>query len=159
MANLSLRSIESSNLPAQHKSSLRRLFDHGMARHGGTLSRVKAHAVGGAHAMRKGGEGILTGAALGAASVHLAGGLDFAPTDKFTVPVDAVLGVAGLAASVALAHEPFADDMANVGMSALSIFAYRKSADYMAKRKAASPAHGDFGADKQDRIIALARQM
>jgi len=159
MADLSLRSVESSNLPVAQKSALRRLYEGTMSRSGGGFARVKMHAISGVQAVRKGSEGVVVGGILGMAEVELTGGLDYKLTEETEVPIDAALGVLGLVGSTMLAGESYAEDMANVGQSALTVFAYRKSKDYWAKR-AASP-KGDIGFDgySSDRIIRAASGM
>lgn len=160
MADLSLRAIESSNLPATQKSSLRRLFDGAMSRSPGSYARAKLHVVSGAQAMRKGGEGVVMGCTLGAASVYFKRGLDM-HVGQMSIPVDAAIGVVGLVGSTVFAAEGYAEDMANAGQSALTVFAFRKSAEYFAKQAAAPKAKGDFGFDgySSDRIIQAAANM
>lgn len=166
MADLSLfRSVESSNLPPAHKSALRRFADSMMTRHGGTYQRAAVHVKEGAHALRQGGESAITGGVLGAAHVYLPTGLDMKK-----VPLDLVLGVGGLVGGVAMANEGVGADLRNVGASAVTVFAFRKTTDFLAAKRRASggivgfaaKVAGEFGAEGQsdvgeDPIIATAR--
>lgn len=153
MADLSIARLESSNLPVAQKSAIKRFYENAMSRHGGSISRVKAHAVGTGHAVRKGGEGLVVGAVLGAFSSHSKTGLDI---EK--VPVDAAAGVLLLGASVMFAGESVAPDLANAGGNALAVFGFRKTEDYMNKRK--STVAGEYGSTYgKDPIVELARRM
>lgn len=95
------------------------------------VSAVKQTAMATGNAVRQGGESVLVGGLLGVAHVELATGLDVKK-----VPLDAALGVLGLGAGVAFAHEEFARDMQNIGSAALTTFAFRKSFELAAKKKA-----------------------
>lgn len=144
MSNLSLhRHVAHSNLPSHVKSNLRAWYDGAMSKHGGALSRAKIHAVESAHAVRQGGESIVTGAALGAIEQSLAGGLDYK-----RIPIDGALAVAGLVGGVMLAHENVGADLRNVGAAGAAIFSYRKMGQAVAARRN-SVAHGesDVGVD------------
>lgn len=165
--DISLARVESSNLPASQKSSIRRIYEATMGKYGGSISRARIHAIEGGHAVRQTGESIVTSAALAAAHVHLPTGLDYKK-----VPVDGVIGALGMIAGVSLAHEGVGADLRNVGASGISIFTFRKVFQLLAEKKlqaggmpggligpAGPPvAHGetDFG---EDPIIAAARAL
>ena len=136
---------------------------------GNALGSAKKHVESGAQAVRQGGEALLVGALLAAIDVYgPKGGLDI-PLDKshkYAMPIDGAIGVAGLIAGVVLAGEEFAPDMRNAGATAMGIFAYRKSQNYlaiMARKSGKLPAYQfsdsyakadgatvlDFGASKE----------
>jgi hypothetical protein len=129
------------------------------------MARAKLHAAAAGQGLRQGGESLLVGGLLGAASVELKTGLDVKK-----VPIDAVVGVLGLVGGAAMAHEEFGVDLRNAGASALSVFSYRKTQAFLAAKKTAAGGtpgftvhgddegfvpHGDIGAE--DPIIAAAR--
>lgn len=126
--------IEGSNMSPSKKSALRRWFDSratGMvARHGG---RVMKHATEGLHAARQGGESLVSGAILAAVDVEV--GLDVKK-----VPVDLVGGIGFMALGTAMAgHESGLNcDARNVGASALTVFAYRKTYALLHEKKTAA---------------------
>jgi len=196
-----LAPISSSNMTAPQKSALRSAFDRAMG--GGRMAKAKRHAIETAHTVRGGAESALTGAALGAVHASMANGLDYvvkpaqgagtvpgpdgtlAPArEAITVPIDGLIAAAGLVGAIAMAGESdgisgsgVSADLRNVGMTALGVFAFRKSADLVAakRRKDGKPsggtvpsakslihsmmsAHGEtsgFGAESNDPILAL----
>jgi hypothetical protein len=150
---------------------------------GGGLTRAKKHIEASVNIVRGGGEAAITGAALGALDCALPNGLDI-PVDKagkFQMPADALVAVAGLAGGVALAHEEYGTDLRNVGMSAMSVFSFRKARDFTAlkmREKGKTPgyqtsasyhsaatgtkaaAHGEFAGEMtggEDPIVAAGR--
>lgn len=161
---ISYRSIAGSNLPGHQKSALARLVER-VGGPGAALSRAKAHAMATGNAVRQGGESVVVGGLLGVAHVELKGGLDVKK-----VPVDAVGGAACLIAGVALAHEEYGRDLTNAGAAALSVFAFRKTAEFAAKKKlergAGAPGgriagedyFADYGAE-DDAILRAARAL
>lgn len=165
MADLSLFQIDRSNLPSGQKSAIRRFYE-GITTSGG-LARAKTTAVEAGHAVRQGGEAVVTGAALGAVHVYMRNGLDAA---NGKVPIDAVVGALGMVGGVALANDGVGPDLRNMGAAALSVFAFRKSFAVLAKKHAPG---GKFGADDsyldtisgdesdvgEDPIIAAARRL
>jgi hypothetical protein len=160
MADISLRAVESSNLPASQKSAFARWYDSSVGKYSGGMARAKKHVVGTGAAVRKGGEGLIVGAVLGAASAHLKGGLDMklTATSATTIPLDAAGGALLLGASILWAHEEVAPDLANAGANAWAVFGFRKTEEYMNKAKggATVTGEGDFG---EDPIIRLARRL
>ncbi len=156
------------------------------AKHGIGGASMK-HVSAGASMVREVGEGMLTGAALGAAHAMLPTGLDI--DGKF--PLDAAIAGLGILGGVGMAHEEFGQDLRNVGASASTIYSFRKMYAFAAAKKMAdmsrppelripgdrvqeqnvlmqkqqagkSPAlaaHGDFGQDpgQEDPVIAAAR--
>lgn len=99
-----------------------------------------------------GEEGVVAGA-LGAVHASRDSGLD-----AKSIPIDGVLAVIGFAGAVALDGDPIATDVRNIGSAGLAVFAFRKTADLIAKKRGtqgvskgvrpgATKVHGDFGAD------------
>lgn len=122
---ITFQSLANSNMPAEQKSAIRRWYESSMGPGGGnTYALAKLHAKAGLEGVRSGGEAIVTGSILGTMHAMLPTGLDVKK-----VPMDAVLGVAGLAAGAVLAQEEIGPDARNVGAAALSIFAFRKTHD------------------------------
>jgi hypothetical protein len=175
-----LNAVEGSNIPSRQKSLIRRYYENALGHGGRGLGRVKAHAMGAAHVLRQGGESVVVGAALGALHVELPTGLDVHIGSSPAIPADAVLGVVGLAGAVLLAHEEVSSDLRNAGSAAATVFAFRKTHDFLAARAASkgvtpgsvvaatssastagataatAAAHGDFG---EDPITQLARSL
>lgn len=155
----SLAAVESSNLSYGQKSAIRRMYE----RLGGSsaMARAKHHVAATGHTVRQGGEALIVGGALGA--LHQQKGLDMNIRGKVTIPVDGAVAAAGLIGGVALAHEEYGSDLRNMGAAALSIFAFRKTAEYMAKRSGVpvrAAGEFEFGAEtvEADPIVAFARQ-
>lgn len=160
-SNLTVKELEDSGAPGV--SAIKKWYDSAKGA-GNAIARAKMHAAAAGQGMRQGGESLLVGGLLGAASVHLKTGLDVKK-----VPLDAVVGALGIVGGAAMAHEEFGVDLRNTGAAALSVFAYRKTQAYLAeKAKAAGKTPGfevhgddehfvnhDFGAE--DPIIAAAR--
>jgi hypothetical protein len=161
MAAHPLALVSSSNLPAHEKSAIRQWYNRmtGKVSHvfrgGGSMSR-HVHASG--HALRQGGEALVTGAVLGALHVNLSTGLDVK-----RVPIDAVAGAVLLLSGGA--HSEVAQDLRNAGGTALGIYAFRKTHDFLEERKRArggvagsaikkAGMHGEFAGDP---IIEAAR--
>lgn len=128
---LSYHSIAQSNLPSHEKSKFIRLAESLRGGGGRALARARTHAVATGCTVRQGGESILVAGALAAAHVELPQGLDL----KGKIPLDAVIGAAGLLGSIVFAHEEVATDLRNAGASALSIFTFRKAHDYLEMKK------------------------
>jgi hypothetical protein len=83
--------------------------------------------------------------------------------------VDLALAAVGLGAGIAMADEN-SQDLRNVGATALGIYTFRKTADLLAAKKAASGGtsggkmHGDFDAIKdsdmgEDPIVTAAKEL
>lgn len=160
-SNLTVKELEDSGAPGV--SSIKRWYDS--ARGGSSaMARAKLHASAAGQGLRQGGESLLVGGLLGAASVQLKTGLDVKK-----VPIDAAVGVIGLIGGAAMAHEEFGVDLRNAGAAGLSVFAYRKTQAFLAeKAKAAGKTpgfevHGDDegfvngDAGAEDPIVAAAR--
>lgn len=153
-----LAAVSSSNLSYGQKSAIRRMYE----RLGGSsaIGRVKSHAMGTAHAIRQGGESLIVGGALGA--LHQQMGLDVSIQGKVTIPVDGAVGAVGLLGGIALAHEEYGADLYNMGSAAAAVFAFRKTAEFVAKKKgqpvrAAGESGYEFGAESEDPIVSWAR--
>lgn len=164
MADVSLATIQSSNLPSSQKSAIRRLYES-MGGSGSALDRVRAAAVTSGEAIRQGGESVVVGAVLGAAHVYLPQGLNMKVGQKVNVPIDAAAGALLMGAAVLMSDEPVAEDLRNAGASALSVFSFRKTYEVLAKKRAPG---GKFagedgwfaGADpSEDPVIAAARAL
>ncbi len=129
-------------------------------------ARAKLHAAAAGKGLRQGGESLLVGGLLGAASVALPTGLD-----AKKVPIDAVVAAVGICGGAMMAHEEYGVDLANAGAASAAVFAYRKTQDFMAAKARAAgkkpgfEVHGDdegfvphgedFGAE--DPVVAAAR--
>lgn len=161
-----LRHVESSNLPHAEKSMFRKYFDR---MSGGHMARAKKHVAAGGNTIRQGGGALMVGGILGAISAKLPNGLDANVRGK-TVPVDALVAVAGLGLGVVAAHEEFGQDLTNAGATATGIFAFRQTEKLVkakmgqAASKPALPAKakvaGDYGADYgEDPIVRAARNL
>lgn len=140
---------------APSKSTVRRWLDKvtGLGSAGGALhSKAKMTAL----AMRSGLEGAFTGAALGALDAELANGLDF-----HKVPIDAAVGVGGLAVAVLMSDEEYAQDACHVGAASLAVFSFRQSKKFLAGKKlAAIPSvAGEFSGETDDPILRAARRL
>lgn len=125
------------------------------------VSRWKSRASEGALSVRQVGEGALTGAALGLAHAELKDGLDF-----HKIPIDGVVGLLGIVAAVVQSDEPYAHDLRNIGTAGATVFAFRKTYDLMAAKKAESSkltagagAHGEYDLGAEDPVIAAARNL
>jgi len=153
-----LAAVHSSNLSYGQKSAIRRMYER-LSGSGG-LARAKSHVAATGHAVRQGGESLIVGGALGA--LHQQQGLDMNIKGKVTVPVDGVVGAVGLIGGVAMAHEEFGADLRNMGAAAAAVFAFRKTAEFVARKKgqpvrAAGESGYEFGAEGEDPIVAWAR--
>lgn len=157
--SMSITKLESSNLPASQKSAIRRMYE----KIGGSsaMGRVRSHAMATGHAVRQGGESLVVGGILGYAHQELKGGLDIDIQGKVKVPLDGVVAVAGLGASVFMAGEEIAPDLRNAGAAAAAILAFRKTSEFVAKKKgqpARIAGEFEFGHESgEDPIIEYAR--
>jgi hypothetical protein len=156
--------VASSNLPHREKSAIRQWYE----RVSGTVAHpihsirgMTRHVPHTVSALRQGGESLIVGGALGALHVELPTGLDVKK-----IPVDAVAGAVLLAAGSAASE--VAQDMRTAGSTALGVYAFRKTHDFLEEKKrqrggAAGSAvkkagmHGEFG--NEDPIIAAARAL
>jgi len=156
-------------------SSLRRFYDKYM----GTqfAPRAKHHLTVGGEALRAGGESLIVGSALGAIHASMPTGLDIKVSGKTAakpvyLPADAVVAAIGLIGSAAMGpNDAVGTDLRNSGAAAASVFAFRKTADYIAGMRSkknqpaysALSAHGenDWASDAgaEDPIVAAARHL
>lgn len=136
-----LARVESSNLPAAQKSSIRRLYER--VRSGGTRAygTVKSVAGAGVRAVKVGGEGLVTGGAI--AGLEHVQEQSWVPSALKNVPVAPVVGAVGLVGSVVLHAEEFSADMATVGAVGLGIYARDQTAKFLAGH--AGSMHGEEG--------------
>jgi len=158
-----LAKVESSNLPAAQKSSIRRLYER--VRHGGmahAYGTVKSVAGAGVRAVKVGGEGLVTGGAI--AGLEHAQGMSWVPNALKKVPVAPVVGAVGLLGSVVLHAEEFSGDMATVGAVGLGIYARDQVGKFLAGH---SSVHGEFAGEGypncddigEDPIVKKARSL
>jgi putative hemolysin len=165
-SHITFDSLAKSNMPAAQKSAIRRWYENNIAADGaqGAIARAKMHASVAVENVRAGGEALIVGGGLGAlAATH---GLDY-KAGTASVPIDASLGIAALATSAAMAHTPFAGDARNAGITALGVFAFRKTYGVIAelqKKNGKTPVafagedvDADFGGE--DPIISAARAL
>jgi hypothetical protein len=168
-------SVAGSNMQPEAKSAVARWFDK--MRGGGiqqTFSRYRGHVAESGHALRQSGESVVVGGLLGATHAAFKDGLDLGGK----VPLDAVVGVAGMLGGVAMANDGVGADLRNAGAAGLSVFAFRKGYSLTAEvraKKGLAPgaklgAHGDSDytdidgniADDdmgEDPIVAAARKL
>ncbi len=143
-----LNAMEKAGAPKREVSALKAWYDRTLVNGSGEQSRMavaKLHVAAAGEALRAGGEGVLTGGILGAVHAKLPGGLDAkigTGANVHQVPIDAIVGVAGLAGAVFGASTPGGKDLQNVGATALGIFTFRKVNDLtvLAAAKAAGAA-------------------
>jgi hypothetical protein len=153
MADL-VTTINQSNLPAAAKASV---IDHWIDRARGAKSSVLAragiHGLQAAHTISEVGSGLVAGAAAGA--LHATMGLD-KQVGSTTIPLDAAGGILLAVTSVAAAHMPGARQAGIIGSQLGTVFAFRKSYDYIAaKRKAAGEkVGGSFAGEGEDQWAA-----
>lgn len=180
--HITFDSLAKSGMPSETKTAIRRWYDRAVAsgREQDPMAIAKLHARAAGQVVRQGGESVLVGGIIGA--IHSQMGT----LDVKKVPVDAVAGVLGMAASVVLINDEFAVDLRNAGATATGIYSYRKVKEFMdAKKKSTvrgedfndaahfngpspfrramgiigrgkSQAHGDIG---EDPIVAMGRRM
>lgn len=152
---------------SSHSSIFKRAWE-GLSE--GQVARARDHAVEAGMTLRQGAEGIAVGALLGAVHAEHATGLDNV-IDK--APLDGSLAAAGMVGAIAAAGTGFAHDLRNLGTHAGCVFAFRKTHDAIAEKKAGSPMlakgkiaktgarmHGENGPDvgaDEDPIVRAAR--
>lgn len=91
----------------------------------------KAHVIETGESIRQAGEGVITGALLGAAQAELTNGLDF-----HKVPLDLAVGAAGIVGALILANDgSVAKDLRNAGTAGLTIYAFRMTQQLLASSK------------------------
>jgi hypothetical protein len=169
-------SLYSSNMQAPQKSTIARYLDK-LTGHGRELQERASDRFGLGHVnhtvdtVRQYGESGVTGALLGAAHAELKTGLDIKG-----VPVDLGVALAAAVGGVVMVGQPAATDLKNIGASALTVFGFRKTYDFLAeqKMKAGGTPGGQFGPaqksaihgesfgdeeDGEDPIVAMARQL
>ena len=153
------------------KSSLRKWYDN--VTENSHMARAKHHLTVTGEAVRAGGESIVVGAALGAAHSTLPHGLDLPVAGgKASLPIDGIAAIVGLGGSVMMGPgEAVGTDLRNSGAAAASIFAFRKSAEWVTKKRAlaglptGAKIAGEFGytptfgADDEDPVVKAARNL
>ena len=150
------------------KSAIRKFYERVLGTVGSpTATSMRQHVHAGAHLVRQSGESLIVGGLLGVAHSKLQNGLDVSVANgKAVVPIDAAGAALAAVASIATAGEGaegMATDLRNAAASGFTVFAFRKTVDFMNKKKAAgggAPAthagEGDFG---EDPIIAAAKRL
>lgn len=158
-------SIASSNIPHREKSAIRRWYEKVSG--GGITHRAKGHIMETGHALRQGGESLLVGGILGAAHASMKNGLDYEVKGGH-VPADAVVGVVGMVGGVVMANDGVGADLRNAGAAGLTVFAFRKTNELVARKnmqggaaagktlKAAGDSDVDIG---EDPIVAAAKEL
>ncbi len=146
---LQLAHIGDSALPAAEKSFVMRMaMKMGMTPGAAKIAKAKSVAISSVQAVRTGAEAVFVGGLLGLGSTFLPTGLDLeinsttngVRTLKASVPVDFVLGLASLGASVALDGQEGSTDARNTGGAAIAVFGYRKAQDWSAEKMLADNA-------------------
>jgi hypothetical protein len=148
-------------------SAIRRWYE-GMT--SATASRAKGHAIEGAHAVRGLSEGLVTGSVLGALEAVSPTGLDLSMGPKgWNLPADLALGALAGAGAIAWTHDGIGSDLRNIGTTAIGIFGYRKTGDYIRKlqtKGGGSTMRGEgryaFGGEsvkEDDPIVETARKL
>lgn len=135
---------DNSDRPSAQKSVIRKYAD--MITLGGAtdLLRSSERALGigpvaaALHSVRASGESLVVGGILGAVSA--AGGLD-----KGGVPVDLAGGISSVIAGVALASSEVGVTLRTAGHTAIGIYGFRKTEEWLGVRKKAT-----FNADGED---------
>ena len=163
-----LAAVHSSNMASEHKSAIRSFWEQAKGRSSSIMSRGGAHLRSTGATVRQGGESLLVGGLLGAAHVELPNGLDVKiPNSTIAIPVDGAIAVGGMVGGILLANEEGGTDLRNAGASAASVFAFRKTYDFLAAKKKSSGGKvgGTFAGEdcevngEHDPILACARQM
>jgi hypothetical protein len=152
------------------KSDLRILYETALAKMG--VPAATSVVEESAKSIRAGGEAGLVGGILGAAHAMLPKGLDIPVYGgQMTVPADGIGALVGLGVSAYLGgSSEYSPDIRNAGASCMSIFAFRKSAAYIAEMQAAAgktvnPAalpfsqHAGESSIGEDPIVRAARRM
>jgi len=160
MADAITEEISQSNMSRPAKSAIRRWYE---SMGGG--AGLKRHVTETAQAVRQGGESGLMGAALGLLEAER-GSLDVR-MGQYEVPMDGVAAAVGLLGSVMMANDAtgLSADLRNLGSSALSVLAYRKTGDWRRRGKGlrtstkALPGHAAHGdvIDMDDPVLEASR--
>ncbi len=125
-------SVLSSNMPATQKSEMRKWVERVTGDSLATIRPSVAQLHGGLSAFRQGTESMATGIALGALNASDIG------MDPKGIPVDAVVGFAGLIGSAIGAKSDMAPDARNVGATSVGIFGFRMSTKFLVEKRLAS---------------------
>ena len=125
-------SVLSSNMPAERKSEMRKWVERITGDSLATIRPSAAQLHGGLSAFRQGTESMATGLALGALNATDIG------MDPKGIPVDGVLGFAGLIGSAFAAHSDMAPDARNIGSVSVGIFGFRMSTKFLVEKRLAS---------------------
>ncbi len=144
---------ESLALRTDQPSIVRHWLDKARRAVGGSnhLTHAAKHAV---QTVQAYGEGMATGAVLGALNAELATGLDL----QGKYPLDAAVAAAGVALPLLPMFHDVAADVRNIGASAAAVYTFRKT-DKLLRAKRAGVA-GDFGHEgAEDPILRAARKL
>lgn len=165
-SHITFDTLAKSNMPPAQKTAIRRWYesiqgDGAQA----AMARAKLHASAAVEGVRAGGESLMVGGILGGLAATLPDGLDY--QKKF--PIDAAVGIMGIAGGAVLAHEHIGGDLKNAGAAALAVFSFRKSFGVVAEMrkkagKAVAQFNGEDGGDDsdigaEDPIVAAARYL
>lgn len=153
-----LSDVAQSNLPLEKKSAIRRFVERtlgadylGMAQKPALYMRETGHAI------RTGGEAVITGGGLGLLSAQRGeAGLD----TKYG-PIDGWAALLAFAGSVAMAGDMYgiSRDLQNVGGQSLSILLFRKAEAWRKKEMGSVPISGERGESVDDAIMVVARDL
>ena len=150
-------SVRRSNLPNHEKSSIQRFYDNLTKRASGLSTSVgeklgmARHSISaGSQAVRRGGEALLVGGALGALDAQLGKGdptksgldVNINVGSGYNLPIDAAVGVAGFLASMAPSLAKAEDDLQTVGVIGVASWSQRMTKGWVAARQGAAPAGG-----------------
>jgi hypothetical protein len=145
-------SVMNSNLPSKEKSIFRQYMDKVT---NGKITKAVGRGIGMnhlttlGHTVRATGESTVTGATLAILHAELPTGLDIKGA-----PADGILAALAALAAIAGANHELSRDALNVSNSAMSIFAFRKTYDFIAEKKLASgsPLGGTFGPSQSAKV-------
>lgn len=137
-------SVLSSNMSGSEKSQIRRWIERMTGDAMSTVRPSAAQLHGGLSSFRQGTESLATGLLLGALNSTDIG------LDPKGIPVDGLLGVAGLLGSAIGAKSDMAPDARTIGGVSLGIFGFRMTTKLMTEKRLAAgralPKHLTFGA-------------
>lgn len=125
-------SVLSSNMPAERKSEMRKWVERITGTDLATIRPSSSQIHGGLSAFRQGTESMATGLALGALNASDIG------MDPKGIPVDGVLGFAGLIGSAWAAQSDMAPDARNIGSVSVGIFGFRMSTKFLVEKRLAA---------------------
>lgn len=125
-------SVLSSNMPASEKSQMRRWFERMTGESLSTIRPSAAQLHGGLSSFRQGTESLATGILLGALNASEVG------MDPKGVPVDGLLGFAGLLGSALAAKSDMSPDARNIGGVSIGVFGFRMTTKLLVEKRLAS---------------------